>query len=80
MLARLSALSLTLADLTSTLPGRFNASLRDQCKVGNAERCEQYGRNANAGVGMPKDPVTGAEYLKMACLGGQASACGVGGR
>jgi len=63
------------ADDTSTLPGRINASLRQQCTAGNAERCEQFGRNANNGVGMPKDPVTGAEYLKMACLRGQTSAC-----
>jgi TPR repeat protein len=63
-------------DLTSTMPARINASLRQQCKAGQMKSCEQFGRNALDGVGMPKDAVAGAEYLGKACSGGEASACG----
>ncbi len=62
-------------DLSSTTPARINASLRDQCNAGKLESCETFGRFANEGIGMPKDPVTGAEYLAKACSGGRASAC-----
>ena len=67
-------------DLTATMPARINAGLRHECAAGKMTSCERFGRNLIDGVGVPKDAVTGAEYLTKACSGGVTAACRPGTR
>jgi TPR repeat protein len=47
-----------------------------ECNDGNAESCAVLGYTFVDGVGVPRDPIRGAQFRKRACDGGEFNACG----